>query len=180
MQDTDREWSALPLEGDRLHFDTDLPDFAGAESRELGLADGGGTTRARLLRSAGPEGTWVLLTEEPGAVRVNGLPLPLGMRVLRDRDAIRLGARGTVFFSLEALPRVVEFAGPEGTRCARCKLPIHAGYLAVACPGCGLWHHSGPDKDGVDRPCWTYADTCAFCPQPTRLDGSFTWSPEDL
>lgn len=169
-RDTDRNWAVLELSGDRLHLDADLP----------GPAEDTGATGARLVRSGGADdGAWVLLTEEPGAVRVNGFPLPLGIRVLADRDAIRLGRLGTVFYSTEKLARIVEFPGAaEETRCARCRSRVEKGTPAVACPNCELWYHE-VEGDGTDaRPCWTYAETCAFCAQKTRLDAGFRWSPE--
>jgi hypothetical protein len=120
------------------------------------------------------------LPERTGNGRWNGLPLPLGVRVLRHRDEIRLGSLGTAFFSTETLARVVKYPGPAAVKCARCGDTIETGLPAVQCPNCDVWYHQGIDGAGRDKPCWTYAPTCIFCPHGTRLDAGYQWSPEDL
>lgn len=117
-------------------------------------------------------GLWVLIGTE--AVRVNGSPLLGGVRVLRDRDELRVGAR-RCFFSEEEPPRLVSFPGAEPpVDCARCTQPLAAGDAAVRC-ACGLWHHQTPDL-----PCWADFAHCAQCPRPTALDGGYRWSPDEL
>jgi hypothetical protein len=133
-------------------------------------------------------GDWHVLAPPGADVRVNGLPLRVGMRRLRDRDEILLRgaasgradtpAAARMFFSTERLAMVVVF--PEGkktTRCARCKQPILPGSDAVQCPAetCLHWHHQSDEL-----PCWTYAERCAMCDQPTQLDADYRWTPEDL
>ena len=172
LQDTDRQWAVLPLTGDRLPLDATLPGLARGADAEFG--------RAELVRSAEPDREWVLLAQGEDNLRVNGLPLPLGIRVLRHRDEIRLGSLGTAFFSTETLARVVEYPGPTAVECARCRVEIQKGFLAVQCPNCDVWFHEGPDEAGKDRPCFTYAPTCVYCPHGTRLDAGYQWSPEDL
>jgi hypothetical protein len=127
---------------------------------------------AALVRHAvEPEG-WVLIG--PRAVRVNGASLDAGIRVLRDRDEIVAGA-GRIFFSSESLAAIVAFpAGAPPTFCARCKLAIAPGSPAVRCPQCVLWHHQSDEL-----PCWTYAERCTMCDQPTALDAGFRWTPEE-
>jgi hypothetical protein len=154
------EWAALPLDADRLP-----------------LEDLSGRSRAVLVRSAGG---WMLLAAEPEAVRVNGLPVALLLRALRDRDEIRVAGLGTIYFSSERLAQVVVHPGSGSLPCARCQVGIAAGDPAVACPQCNVWHHAGRCRDGVDRECWTYAEHCAFCPQPTSPDAGFQWTPEAL
>lgn len=129
---------------------------------------------AQLLRRTSAErGSWVLVG--PPAVRVNGNPLDVGIRVLRDRDELLAGGVRT-FFSTEALAAVVPFPQSEmPTFCARCKLAIASGAPAVRCPQCGVWHHQSEEL-----PCWTYAPRCALCDQPTALDAGFRWVPEEL
>jgi hypothetical protein len=123
---------------------------------------------------------WLLLAGDPDRVRLNGAPLPLGIRALRDRDEIRVSGLGATFYTTETLATVVAFPGPTSVPCGRCQVAIREGEPAVACPGCGVFHHSGPCADGVERPCWIYAERCAFCPQPTALDAGFRWTPEDM
>jgi len=127
---------------------------------------------------------WVLMAGNGAGVRVNGEPVWLGLCVLRDRDEITLpGAEpdGThrCFFSTERLARVEPFPGaPAGpVYCARCKLPINRGDLAVQCsnPECGAWHHQSDEF-----PCWTYHTKCALCNQATELDAGYRWTPEEL
>jgi hypothetical protein len=112
-------------------------------------------------------------------VRINGLSLELGIRVLRSRDEIFLiRPRRRFFFSAEGLPRVERF--PHDLRaasCPRCRHLIHPGSLAVRCPNeeCGVWHHQS-----ADCPCWTEGERCAMCETPTGLRAGFLWSPQDL
>jgi hypothetical protein len=165
------EWAVLPLSTDRLALPDGLPGSEGAPS---------GGAPVQLLRSPGPAPRWVLLARDTESVRVNGLQLPLGIRALRDRDEIRVRGRGTIFFSTEMLAAVVACPGDRGAiRCARCHRTIEPGDPAVACPTCALHHHEGLCQDGVERRCWTYAETCAYDAQPTSLDADYTWSPEN-
>jgi hypothetical protein len=146
---TSGAWVPLPLDGDALALHAE-------------------TT---LHRSGA--GTWVVVGSP--AVRVNGAPLDAGIRVLRDRDELRIGGRRT-FFSTETLAAVVPF--PDGERpvpCARCTLAVASGSPAVRCPQCRLWHHQSEA-----RPCWAYAERCTACDQPTALDAGFRWTPEPL
>lgn len=83
----------------------------------------------------------VLLCPPRNGTRVNGQRVPIGARVLSDRDVIALGGGQTVWFSSECGAEVVPFAG-EHASCIRCKLPLEPGTPAVRCPapGCGFWH----------------------------------------
>jgi len=75
---------------------------------------------AVLLRSgAGDRERWVLLAApSKQAVAVNGLPLATGLRVLHDRDEIRVPGAPPMFFSTERLARVEPYAGPSYGRCS--------------------------------------------------------------
>ena len=119
---------------------------------------------------------WVLLVPARAPVRVNGAPAPLGIVALADRDEIRVVPGWRMFFSTERLASVALYptSGQRGF-CPRCRQSIDPGALAVACPGCGLWHHQ---SDALA--CWTYADRCAACAQATALDAGFRWTPEEL
>jgi hypothetical protein len=83
---------------------------------------------------------------------------------------------GTCFFSTESLAEIAPLANEEApASCARCRQAIEAGSLAVSCPSCKLhYHQSG------ELPCWTYAERCAQCDQPTDLECGLRWSPEVL
>jgi hypothetical protein len=159
-------WAVFPLDHEAFCLDTIPPSRLGQR-----------TTGAMLTRIAGEEGiSWCLLCAASADVRVNGVPLSEGIRMLANQDEIRVVGVGTVFFSTERRPRVEPFAGrPTAGLCPRCLLEIESGALAVGCPACGALHHQT-----VERNCWTYADTCALCPQSTALDGTYRWTPEGI
>ncbi len=116
----------------------------------------------------------VLIAEAGALVWVNGERVGLGIRVLRDRDAIAVGVGGKFFFSSESLARVERFSETRGVICARCKGEICGGDV-VRCPKCGAIHHQTGEFS-----CWTYAERCAVCEQGTGLDGVFGWTPEGM
>jgi hypothetical protein len=132
---------------------------------------------ALLLCSRGPEGeAWLVMGATQAGVRLNGAPLRTGVRVLQDRDELDVDGLGRVFFSEERLVRVEPFPGGERpVFCPRCKQAISAGSASVQCPQCRVWHHQCDDL-----PCWTYAERCALCDQPTALDAGYRWTPEEL
>ena len=106
-------------------------------------------------------------------VRVNGIAVAGGLRVLADRDEVVVHGERR-YFSTEQLAEAVPCpARNAALECARCRQAIEAGSRAVRCPRCGVWHH-----ESVALPCWTYADTCAVCPQPTDLSTGYRWTPE--
>ena len=165
-------WVVLPLEADAYalaalapHGLTALPASEAGAARVL-LARGG----------EGDRGSWVAVAPTDGDVRVNGLPLALGVRALSDRDEIRVSGAGAVFFSTEVLARSVPFPGASHpVSCPRCMKPIETGVAAVRCPKCGVWHHSTDEL-----PCWTYNPTCQLCDQVSALDAGYGWSPAEL
>jgi hypothetical protein len=137
---------------------------------------------ARLLRQPLPQGEqWVLIAGPTSRVLLNSSPLALGIAALADRDEIVVpgpapGDERHLFFTSER-PSNVESL-PEGLNaaCPRCRDTLEPGTPAVCCPACGVWHHQRED-----RPCWTYAETCAAClQQRTALDGGFHWTPAEL
>ena len=112
---------------------------------------------------------------------MNGRPVRHGIRVLKNRDAIRVAGCRPSYYSTERLPEVVAFAGIDIPYCARCKLAIEPGHAAVCCPGCGVWHHEQTEADGETRQCWSYAPRCSVCDQATDLNGADErWTPERL
>jgi len=126
-----------------------------------------------VLRTSSEPAAWVLIGNP--AVHVNGAPLDAGIRVLRDRDELRVDAHRT-FVSTESLATVASFPGGDrAVFCPRCKLQIVPESAAVRCPRCGVWHHQS-----VELPCWTYAEHCTLCNQSSGLDAGFGWTPEDL
>jgi hypothetical protein len=123
-----------------------------------------------------------LLMAQPGVwVRVNGLPLLGGARVLEHTDEILVG-NVRLCFSAESTPVLATYKVPEGGRpavCPICRGPIRDGMTAVECPGCGRWFHQLPAADGRPaKPCWTYAPTCRFCNHPTAFGTEAVWRPD--
>jgi hypothetical protein len=168
------DWSVMPLDVDAFAISGAPAVRAPAISPDHGSVPAFPGRSARLLRGTTPDGDAWIVVGSP-AVRVNGDPLDAGIRVLRDRDELRAGGSRT-FFSAELLPAVVAFPGGErATFCPRCMLEIAPGSPAVRCPQCRIWHHQSDEL-----PCWTYADRCTMCDQPTPLDAGFRWTPEDL
>jgi hypothetical protein len=169
FRDHDDNWSAMPLNADAVDISRNPP-------RELagGFRLGDDCGAAVICSRAGDSPVWVLVVAGDGDIFVNGFAPVAGLRVLRDRDELRVGASGTVFFSAETLAHVEEFPGAgRAIFCGRCRQPLRQGEVAVRCPGCGIWHHQADSL-----PCWTYAPTCAFCPQATALDAALNWIPE--
>ncbi len=119
---------------------------------------------------------WALLAPAETPLLVNGRDVDHGIVALADRDEIRWPSAAPLFFSTEEPAAVAPFPS-DGTRgsCPRCKRPIAAGAAAVRCPGCAIWHHASEAL-----PCWTYAETCAVCTQPTAVDAGFLWTPEEI
>ena len=121
---------------------------------------------------------WALLVPAGAHVRINDAPIENGIRVLADRDAIRVANLPPVYFSTERLARVEPFPNEANVFCPRDKTLISAGEPAVCCPQCGIWHH---EQSAEGEGCWTYAETCALCDQSTDLDSAgFRWTPEGL
>jgi len=130
-----------------------------------------------LVRSGGPsDESWILLAGAQADVRVNGIRLNPGIRSLRDCDEIRVAGSGLFFFSTECLAVVEPFAGSSADSfCPRCRQAMHPGHPSVKCPACGVWYHQSEDF-----PCWTYAETCALCPQATDMEAGYRWAPEEM
>lgn len=159
-----------------------MPHLWVRDETQWGIYSLGGTCELRDVSPAFAEagaalrpaaGQWILLARDGRAVSVNGGAVIGGMRVLTDRDEIRFrGERA--YFSAECLSQVEEFGGAANpVYCPRCKLPVERGPV-VRCGGCGSLHHHG------EVSCWTYAETCALCPQPSAFDAGFRWTPEGL
>jgi hypothetical protein len=118
---------------------------------------------------------WIAIVREDSEITHNGQPVTVGLCVLSHGDVIS-GAHGaSVFFSTEEGACVEPFSGVQSVSCPRCRSEIAPGHPVVRCPECGVFHH-----EIADRNCWTYAETCALCPQPTALDVGLRWSPDVL
>jgi hypothetical protein len=140
----------------------------------------GGAARL-VLFGQGAEGGAALLVLPGSHIRVNGLPILGGLRVLEHTDELLVNGL-LYYFSAESRPECVAFALKEGDRrptCPVCRGPVQDGEQAVGCPGCGRWYHQIEAAEGRrGRNCWTYAPSCRFCTHPTSLSGEPVWRPE--
>ncbi len=175
---------------------TDTGRPAGGAAGELTLAlaenQGEGEPVATLIPVA--DG-WAVIARAAGdGLRLNGWPLAVGLRVLRDKDELVVAGHSPVFYSDEALPLVEPYPGDDDPRCPRCRLAIHKGDSAkgdgakgdgakgdsakgdgaVRC-GCGIWYHQTDEY-----PCFDYGESCLTCGRSTSLGSGFSWSPEEL
>lgn len=174
FQDLPNEWAVIPLETPRAELASLLVTAHG--DVPTGDARDGSADAVFLQHGTGNQRAWHLLAAPDAEVWVNGLPVLAGLRVLADRDEIRIDGRDTFFFSTEELARVTPMpVTDKPVMCPRCRQRIEPDTLGVRCPQCGLWHHQSDDL-----PCWTYAPTCALCPQPSALDAGFRWTPMEL
>jgi hypothetical protein len=163
----EREWLVASLEGDAFALAAGRPVPAGEAGAQSDVA---GPLLVRDRTDAGQ--VWVLIG--PAAARLNGRELVAGLRVLADRDEIRVGSH-RVYFSDEILPSIQPFPGGDGpTHCPRCRVELHAGDLAVRCR-CLVWFHQT-----AEMPCFTYSSECPVCGQPTSLDAGYRWSPAEI
>lgn len=160
------QWAVQPLGGEAVALGPPSPTVAAEE-----------TKRPMILRQTeGDKEVWILLVPAETAVRVNGVPVAIGIRVVRDRDEIRVPGEPRAFFSAETPAEVVPFPeAKRGLNCQRCMQVIEPGTPAVKCPGCGAWHHQNQKLN-----CWTYNEVCANGEHPTDLEAGFCWTPEEL
>ncbi len=165
-------WEIQPLSGA-----CDLVAASGGVSCVAPAGDqASASIRILPLVAAGGAATWTLLAGREIPIRINGQPLLLGIRVLRDRDELSV-AGSRWFLSTEELASVVPFPGlDQPAFCPRCRQKLEMGDLAVQCPHCRAWHHQSEKF-----PCWSYAPACALCQlQSSALDAGYSWTPEQL
>lgn len=113
----------------------------------------------------------VLVSRPDAAVRINGQAMPAGLRVLADRDEIRVNHERFYFSSQD--PLVVETRNAERVACPRCSGMIESGTPAVRCH-CGAWFHQS-----AEHPCFTYGETCPLCNVSSQLDAD-PWGPSEI
>jgi hypothetical protein len=145
--------------------------FAGPVTKSAAL-DG-----AVLIRQVEQNvGKWALICI-PNTCRINSEFVSTGLRILNDKDEIHLkNSRSSVFFSDEVIATIAIYNRSEQPiSCPRCRLPINNGAEVVVCPKCRVTHHQ---DTSASRLCWTYAEGCAICRNPTALDSAYSWPPE--
>ena len=174
----DGEWTAADLHGEEYVLAIDGMIQPGREDR----AESAGHAALVARVGCGRGAAWALLTGPRCAARINGEPMPAGIRLLKHRDEILAAEPGSArrarwFFSEHRHARIEPFPGPEAVTCPRCKTDILPGQPAVECPSCGLWSH----MEIQARNCWTYAEHCAGgCGASTFMDDEPLWTPESL
>jgi len=122
--------------------------------------------------------TWFLLAAGHAGVAVNGASVRTRIVALVDRDEIRWADGTQLFFTAAEAPIVERLdVPPTALRCPRCRSSFAPGAMVVRCPApeCGAVHHQSDEL-----PCFSYAESCAVCPQPTAFDGEPRWTPEGL
>lgn len=157
-----------------------LPNAAARTGEGVPLFDEPATppSPATLLMftgGAGRSARWVMLVRDGNHCLHNGLPVTAGLRLLAHRDSIAADGGPRMYFSTEEPASVETYAGADRLVCPRCRDVITTGQAVVRCPGCGVVHH-----ETDERSCWTYANTCALCAQPTPLDAGLQWTPQSL
>ena len=174
-------WSSIAAGGWGIHALAGESSFGASAGPHAGFSSPAGRPGRADIRIMPPEpdrgsASWALLEGSEASVRVNGLPLVLGIHALRDRDEISVAGQ-RYFFSTEELAQVTPFPGlAQPACCPRCKQKVEVGQTAVACPHCHAWHHQSEEF-----PCWTYDPTCALCQlQSTALDAGYSWTPDTL
>lgn len=169
-------WAATEVTATRISEAVMRLDHRGGEGD--GCGDDGAVAAVPVIAYAGGEPErWALIAPVTQEVRVNGVVVRTGIRMLRDHDEIATRDCGTAFFSTERIAAAEAFAGAEAAiHCGRCKQEIKTGEAVVRCPGCPSLFH----EDGM-RKCWTYRDAgCPFCAYPGTLDGQFLWTPASI
>ena len=174
VADPEQLWSIAPLEHDLYSI-----GVGDSGSAEITLGEKAWQTLVARHRAEHGKASWVLMAAPGQRITVNGAETLAGLRVLQDRDHIRLFDKETAvsfFYSAELIPRVEAFPGADTpVACPRCKIIIEPGASAVKCPGCGAWYHQSEEY-----PCWSYADKCALCKHPADMEAGYQFTPEDL
>jgi hypothetical protein len=169
MCNDDGEWAVLQLNTESLLLTEKPPRRVCSPGIDASI-------RSQVVISPCDNDRWLLMWGVEREVRINGIPQQLGLKLLDDRDEIRITGLAPFFYSTERLARIEPYPGSDRQiRCARSKLPIEKGTPAVRCPCCGLWHLMTEE-----HPAWTYGETCASCSYPTDLEAGFRWTPAEV
>ncbi len=141
-----QQWTVVPLDRDPFELAAD-PSAA--------LGPGTQDAPAVLARKASDDKEQWALIVRPGEeeyVHVNGDRVILGMRALRDRDAIQIGGGERIYFSAESAPVIVTYPQEKPpVNCPRCSTQIISGDLVVKCPRCQNYFHQDEEKELA---CW--------------------------
>lgn len=186
MKDDSRKWAVLDLQVAAIELQGAALDIGrfpptGIEQPSAGTG-AGATGKAQLLLVPFSEGkkspSWALLWNHHTRVYVDSVLLTSGLRILFDREEIRLAANDPIYFAAVSPPRITTYTATEREiECMRCQSPLRQGDPVVVCPQCGITFHQNPDDPR--RQCWIYSEKCN-CSMQTDLDADFLWYPEHL
>ncbi|MGD0389446.1 MAG: hypothetical protein ABSC42_10880 [Tepidisphaeraceae bacterium] len=163
-----QQWTTVPLDHDPFELNADPLGAIVPTARD------GPVVLARKVDDGKDQWALIVRPGEEAIVHVNGDRVMLGMRALRDHDAIQIGGGGRIYFSAESAPVIVTY--PEGKPpviCPRCSTEIKSGDLVVRCPKCETYFHQKQELE-----CWLYDDRCQ-CDQPTALSEENCWRPDE-
>ena len=124
-------WSVLPLLADIYDLDAGRPASLPEVDRPSppAIADTPAEYHRRILlmRTRALTDGWALVADAAAGARVNGQAVSSGIRLVADRDAIRVNGRPSMFFSTETLAHIAPFPGAEQPVCCpRCRDSIAA------------------------------------------------------
>ncbi len=131
IQNRDGFWQEHDLADGAVTLSTNGPAPTDSSNKS------GNPSQPMLVPHSGPHGseTWVLLAGPLSRMRINGLPIPVGIRVLTDRDAITLDAGHTVYFSSERLAEVIPLPGPRQRQLCALQTADRTRFAGRALPG---------------------------------------------
>ena len=170
------QWTAMLLSEMPVDVGAEVPRAVAAEHASSGTKQVPIQKATRIVPvKNGSSQMSLLIWGAEETVRVNGWALTTGLRVLADKDEIRIGDRASLFYSSESVAEIETFPGSDREIfCPRCTLVIQKGQSVVRCPCCQLIHHQDAELG-----CWVYAPGCASCSHPTALDAGFRWAPDE-
>ena len=162
------QWTIVPLDRDPIGV---------AADRLCPVVSNTPVTHAVLATKVDADnGQWAVIVRagEEETVHVNGDRVLLGIRALRNHDAVQISGGERIYFSTDSAPAVAPYpTGKAPVPCARCGTLINSGDTAVKCPKCGAYFHQRPEI-----PCWLYTDHCG-CGQPTAMNEENCWRPDE-
>ncbi|MGA2439503.1 MAG: hypothetical protein ABSH08_00970 [Tepidisphaeraceae bacterium] len=163
-----QQWTVVPLDRDPFEL------TAGLLGAVVPNAPDAPAVLARKINDDKDQWALIVRPGEEEYVHVNGDRVNLGMRALRDRDAIQIGGGERIYFSAESAPAIVTYPKEKApVICPRCNTEIRPGDFVVRCPKCKNYFHQNEEL-----PCWLYSDRCR-CDQPTALNDQNCWRPDE-
>lgn len=131
-------WEWKEVDAEWIDLTSIPPRFSAHDSANAEM----GAQIAHSPADAAEADGWFLMHPRDSRVWCNGRPSVLGMRVLIDRDEIRVEGVGRFYFSTETLPKSVPYPkDADPAMCGACAQQINPGDWSCTCPDCGVCHH---------------------------------------